>query len=306
MVIHDRGYSRWRGDRSRPVAATSVILRTGLRRSMAILFRRKLPAVGLLLGAYGPFVFALGFLMVKHYVLMNASAFPEATEFMQTDEMSEAFSASPQNLYWYLIAFQSPFVLIACILLGAGLIAEDRRSNALELYFSRPVSVAQYLTGKLSIIATLLAAVTVIPAGLLVLFDASMSAADPQQLIGKFGLLGKMLLAGSVIVVMPSLFIVAASSLTQRARNAAILFIGFVVMLELVLSNILVEVFSAPMFNLLKPGFNISQVMAWILGSDSNIDSAVPVWLSAAVLAVWVAVLVPLLVRRVRPVEVVA
>src|SRR6185436_5144430 len=88
MVIHDRGYARWRGDRSRPVAAVTVILRTGLRRSLAILFRRKLPAIGLLLGAYGMFVFALGFLIFKHYVLLNADTLPaQLAEFMRSDEV---------------------------------------------------------------------------------------------------------------------------------------------------------------------------------------------------------------------------
>ena len=81
---------------------------------------------------------------------------------------------------------------------------------------------------------------------------------------------------------------------------------GFVVMLELVISNILVEVFSEPAFYLLQITFNLSQVGAWLLGADSQINSRVPVWLSAVVLAAWVSVLVPLLVRRVRPVEVVA
>ena len=307
MVIHDRGYTRWRGDRSRPVAAVAVILRTGLRRSLAILFRRKLPAIGLLLGAYGMFVFALGFLIFKHYVLLNASTLPpELGEFMRSDEVAEIFSANPNNVFLYMVWWQLAFVVIACVLLGSGLIAEDRRSNALELYFSRPIGVAQYLMGKLATIGTLIAAVTVIPTVLLVLFDASMAVTDRSVLASKSALLGRTLLAGGVLVSMPSLFILAASSLTSRARNSAILFIGFVVMLEFVLSNILVEVFAEPLFHLLKPGYDISQVAAWILGADTWIDSDVPVWLSAAVLAAWVAVLVPLLVRRVRPVEVVA
>jgi len=205
-----------------------------------------------------------------------------------------------------MVWWQLAFVMIACILLGSGLIAEDRRSNALELYFSRPVSVAQYLMGKLATMAVLIAAVTVIPTFLLVLFDASMSATDRTVLAGKAALLGRTLLAGAVLVSIPSLFIVTASSLTLRARNAAILFLGLVVMLEFVLAGILVGVFSEPYFHLIRPGFNIFQVCAWLLGSQTNLDSSVPVWLSAVMLAAWVAVLVPLLVRRVRPVEVVA
>ncbi|HZL98880.1 MAG TPA: ABC transporter permease subunit [Planctomycetota bacterium] len=306
MVIHDRSYSRWKGDRSRPVAAFAVILRAGLRRSMSILFRRKLPALAMLLGAYGMFVFALGFLIVKHYVMTNAGAFPEAHEFLQNDEVAQVFSAQADKVYWYMLQMQAIFVVLTCVLLGAPLIAEDRRSNALELYFSRPVSISQYLLGKLAIIGTLIAAVTVIPAALLLFFDASLTAGDPAALWPKLKLLGRTLLAGAVLVAIPSLLILAASSLTERARNAAILFMAFVVMLELVVSNILVEVFSAPYFHLLQVGFNISQVAAWLLGAEQQVSSAVPVWLSALALAAWVAVLVPLLVRRVRPVEVVA
>jgi len=305
MVIHDRSYSRWKGDRSRPVAAAAVILRTGLRRSLAILFRRKLPAIGMLLGAYGMFVFSIGFLMVKHYVFMNAATIPNADQFL-TSDIAQAFSARPETVYWYMFQMQPTFVVLACVLLGAPLIAEDRRNNALELYFSRPVGVWQYLLGKLAVIGTLLAAVTLIPASLLVLFDASLSAGEPGALWAKLVLLGRTLLAGAVLVAIPSLLILAASSLTLRARNAAILFIGFVVMMEFVLSGILVEVFSEPFFHLMRFAFNISQVSAWILGDETHLDPVVPVWLSAVVLAAWVGLLVPLLARRVRPVEVVA
>jgi len=306
MVIHDRGYTRWNGDRSRPVGAIGIILRSGLRRSMATLFRRKLPAIGMLLGAYGTFVFAFVFLVIKHYMRMNAASFPEAAQEVLQSEMAEVISARPDTLFWYLFRFQLAFVALACVLLGAPLLAEDRRSNALELYFSRPVGVARYLLGKLAIIGTLLAAITVIPASVLLLFDASMTADQPGALVGKLILLGRMLLAGSVLLILPSLLILAASSLTQRPRNAAILFIGFILMLELVISEMLFNVFAEPYFHLLQVTFNVSQVGAWLLGATTEIDAGVPVWLSAVVLAGWVALLVPLLVRRVRPVEVVA
>ena len=307
MVIHDRSYSRWKGDRTRPVGATMVILRSGLRRSIAILFRRKLPALGLLLGAYGMFVFALGFLIFKHYVLLNAASLPSGlADFMRSDDVAEIFSANPDTVFLYMVWWQLAFVVITCVFLGSGLIAEDRRNNALELYFSRPVGVAQYLMGKLATIGTLIAAVTLIPAFVLVLFDTSMSVTDREVMATKALLLGRTLLAGLVLVIVPSLFILAASSLTARARNAAILFVASVVMLEFAISLTLVEVFSEPIFHLLRPGYDLSQVAAWLLGAQGYIDSAVPVWASAAVLAAWVAVLVPLIVRRVRPVEVVA
>ena len=39
MVIHDRSYSRWDGDRTRPVKAVPVILESGIKRGVATLFR---------------------------------------------------------------------------------------------------------------------------------------------------------------------------------------------------------------------------------------------------------------------------
>jgi ABC-type transport system involved in multi-copper enzyme maturation permease subunit len=307
MVIHDRSYSRWKGDKTAPVRATTVIVRAGLRRGIATLFRRKLPAILLILGAFGPFVFALGFLFVRHYILNNVDAFPEEiVRGLQSRELTEMTSANGENVYGYMFIVQWPFVLLACVLLGAGLVAEDRRANALELYLSRPMSLREYLAGRFGTIATFVAAVTVIPAALLVLVQLSLNWTLEGEAGRLSGLLLRTLLSGAIWVAVPSLLILATSSLCERARNAAILFLGIVVLLEFVASNILVEVFGNPSFYLLQIGFNCRQVGAWILDDPNDILSAVPVWQSAVVLAAWIAGCLTIMWRRVRPVEIVA
>ncbi|MGQ0551716.1 MAG: ABC transporter permease [Planctomycetota bacterium] len=307
MVIHDRSYSRWTGSRDGTVPAVSVLWSAGLRRGITILFRKKLPALLLLLAAYGPFIFMAGALYVRAYVLANADKFPVGlASALQEPEFAEMLAASPDNAFSYMFLFQWPFVLLGCVLLGSGLIAEDRRANALELYLSRPVTVRQYLLGKLAIIGTFLAAVTVIPAAVLILIGLSLSWGQPGEALALIELLGRTILAGAIWVAVPSLLIVTASALASRARNAAILWIAVVVMLEFVASNILIEVFGNERFSLLKIGFNVQQVGAWIMGSASNISKHVPVWQSALVLLGWVALCVPVMLRRVRPVEVVA
>ncbi len=55
------------------------------------------------------------------------------------------------------------FVTFMAGLVGAGLIADDLESMALTLYLSRPVSVADYLTAKAAILATLTALIAVLP-----------------------------------------------------------------------------------------------------------------------------------------------
>lgn len=306
MVIHDRSYSRWKGDRSTPVPAAALVLQAGIRRGVATLFRRKLPAVGLLMASFGPFLFFLGVIYVRAYILGNLDQYPAFAEWAQDDELAAMTTANPEWVYNYMFLAQWVFVAIACVLLGAPLIAEDRRANALELYLSRPVTARQYLLGKLGAIAVFVAAVTVVPAAVLILAQISVSWNDGAELLRLVELLLRTLLAGAVWVAIPSLTITTASSLTDRARNAAILWLGVVFMLEFVVSNILREVFNADGFWLLQFGFNVRQVINAVLGNDVDLVTTVPVWASALVLAGWVVLCLRVLRARVRPVEVVA
>ena len=52
---------------------------------------------------------------------------------------------------------------------GAGLIANDRRANALQIYLSKPLTRVEYIFGKLAILATFLLLVTWVPAIVLLL-----------------------------------------------------------------------------------------------------------------------------------------
>lgn len=307
MVIHDRSYSRWDGDRTRPVKAVPVILESGIKRGVATLFRRKIPALLLILGAYGSFVFFLGLIYFRYYVMQNAEKFPGGVaEAMQQEGIRAMTTASAETVFFYLFTMQWPFVLMACVMIGSGLISQDRRENALELYLSRPVTVRQYLLGKLGTIAFFIAIVTLVPALVLLLAQLSLSWGEPGEAGRLLGLIGRTLLAGTLWVAMPSIMITTASSLTQKARNAAILWLGVVIMLEFFISNILREVFANDSFYLLQVGFNVRQLAAWILGDTKDLLLTVPLWQSAAVLAGWCALCIPLMLKRVRPVEIVA
>ena len=79
-----------------------------------------------------------------------------------------------------------------------------------------------------------------------------------------------------------------------------------IVMLQFVISNILHEIFDADAFFLLQPGFNVQQIMTWVLGDTTDFNAKVPLWQSIAVLGLWVVACVPTMLKRVQPVEVVA
>jgi len=310
MAVYDRGYSRWDGDRTGGGSLAGVIMEAGIRRGGARFFKRKLVAVLLILYAFGAFLVWLGMLYARYYVLVNAEdlagTMSGAVEFFEDNELSRVIAVDGANLFAYLARFQLPVVAILLVMLGAGLIAEDRRTNALELYLSRPLGVGRYLVGKVGTMAFFLALVTLLPALVLVLADAMLSL-DPEPDWGaRAALLGRAAGAGAIVVLVPSMLVVAVSSLTRRGRNAAIALLGLLFVLEVVIAQVLQDVFRKPEFLLFSPVFNLRQSVAWTLGAADEIVADVPVWQSLAVLGGLLALCLAITLRRVRPVEVVA
>ena len=69
------------------------------------------------------------------------------------------------------------FVFFITIYVGAGLIAADRRANALQLYLSKPLTRWEYVAGKRAILFGFLVLVTFVPAvSLLLRVDCSRSS----------------------------------------------------------------------------------------------------------------------------------
>jgi ABC-type transport system involved in multi-copper enzyme maturation permease subunit len=311
MVIHDRSYARWEGDRSGAVRAAPVIAEQGIKKGMATIFRRKLIAVVLTILAFGPFVAGLILMYARYYVLANIEEFPEVAEFFQFEEIRVMTTVNPEYLFFYMCQVQWVFMMVACLMVGAGLVAEDRRDNALELYLSRPVTLAQYLLGKFCAIAFYLAILSVVPATVGVLAQMSLSWNEPGELARLGKLLPRTLAAGAVWVAVPSLLILAASSLAKKARNAAISFVAFLFLLEGPVSNALTEILNQPHFMLLSFRHNLAKTVSFLLGHVDYLDPGDPggvvaVWQSGVVLAGWCLLCLWLVRRRVQPVEIVA
>lgn len=305
MVVHDRSYSRWDGVRSQRPQAIWVIFERGVLTGLNVLFKRKLFAQLLSMAAYGPFLFAVGVLYVAFFVTTQ----PELAEWgqgIQDSGLLERVTPNGETAFFYLYRLQMTFVLVLCVLIGSGLIAEDRRTNALELYLSRPVWLLQYLLGKLSVVGFFIAMVSLVPAVLLVAVHMVLTGLDPELVPGQLELMGRVVVACVVPGLLLGLLVLAASSLTSRGRSASIVFVGFLVLLEGVVVNMVAETFRAAGTQLLSVGFNVGQVMAWVLDSPADLDPEVPVLHSAVVLAGWALLSLVIILRRVRPVEIVA
>ena len=105
---------------------------------------------------------------------------------------------------------------------GAGLIANDLKYNALQIYLSKPITWRDYLIGKLAVMVILLASITLIP-GLLLFIEHLLLVDDFSTFIREnYWIVGSIVLYSLIIIIPSSLLIVALSSLTSNARYAAI------------------------------------------------------------------------------------
>src|SRR5690606_5043489 len=114
MPIHDQGYRRYKGLRDGKGRAWLVIARAGIR---SLLEKRIF--LGLLLIAWAPFLYQT----VKVYLTAN---FAQLSMFAPTAQTFREF-----------LEHQEIFIFFITIYVGAGLIANDRRANALQIYLSK-------------------------------------------------------------------------------------------------------------------------------------------------------------------------
>ena len=102
--------------------------------------------LGLLLVSWLPF-------FVRAVQIYAAANLPQASFLAPTPEMFRQF-----------LDQQEIFVFFITVFAGSGLIANDRRANALQIYLSKPLTRAEYVFGKLVILTTFLLLVTWVPA----------------------------------------------------------------------------------------------------------------------------------------------
>lgn len=278
--IHDQSYRRYQGTRHAVGGAWSVIAWSGIRAMLA-----KRAYVFLLIFSWVPF-------------LVNAVRIYAATNFPQAGAI---FGVNPQMFRSFLDS-QGVFVFFMTIWAGAGLIANDRRANALQIYLSKPLLRSEYVGGKLAVLLVFLLTVTLVPGLLLLLLQVVFS--------GSFDFLGKNLylipsiILGSLVqVIVASTTMLALSSLSKSSRYAALLYTGAIF-------------FTDAVFNALRL-INGSTRMAWvsITANMAQITDVIfrqpgryetPWVVSLLVLVALVVLSLSVLERRVRGVEVVS
>jgi ABC-2 type transport system permease protein len=277
MPIHDQGYRRYAGRREAHGRTWLVIARAGV---MERLRERKF--LGLLLVAWLPF-------LVRSVQLYVAANYAQAS----------FLNATPSMFRDYL-AQQGVFVFFITLYVGSGLIANDRRANALQIYLSKPLSRVDYVVGKLATLLIFLTAVTWVP-GILLLVMQILFAGNLAFLKANLFLFPAITVFSAVTVLTSSFTMLALSSLSKSRRFVAVMYAGLIF-------------FTAAMYQALR---GITGTRAWVFISPGDVldvigdrifrstepENLLPIALVTVVVLVAASVFV--LERRVRGVEVV-
>jgi ABC-2 type transport system permease protein len=279
VPIHDQGYRRYGGERAPQGRSWAVIASAGVR---ALLARRAF--LGLLLVAWVPF-------LVRAVTMYMAANLPQAQ-----------FLAPTSATFRDFLGQQDVFVFFIAVYAGAGLIANDRRANALQIYLSKPLTRGEYVFGKLAILLTFLLLVTWVPASVLLVVQV-MFAGSLTFVVENLHLLPAITVASLVQALTVSFAMLALSSLTSSSRYAGVLYAGLV-FLSAAIYNVLYAVTRDSSWAWLSMSNNFAQVAAAVFRVTPAYDT--PWLLSLGVAAAVVAGSALVLARRVRAVEIVA
>jgi ABC-type transport system involved in multi-copper enzyme maturation permease subunit len=278
VPIHDQSYRRYRGEREPEGRAWAVIAAAGIKNMLA---KRKF--LGLLLIAWLPFIVRA----VQMYVAAN---FPQASMLAPNAETFRQF-----------LEQQGVFTFFITIFTGAGLIANDMRANALQIYLSKPLGRFEYIAGKFGVLAFFLMLVTWLPATMLLVIQI-VFAGNLAFLKANLFLVPAIIVATGIETIVLCMVMLALSSLSKSARFVGIMYAGMVFFTH-ALYGVVFVVTRNTKFSWMSLTGNLQHLGDLVFRVEPRYDT--PAWATVLALAVIVGGAAFVLERRVRGVEVV-
>src|SRR5712692_4272725 len=212
-----------------------------------------------------------------------------------------AFRAPNADMFRQFLEQQEIFVFFITVYGGAGLIAHDRRANALQIYLSKPLTRAEYVFGKLAILMAFLALVTWLPAIVLLIVQISF-AGNFTFFRNNIFLFPAITLFSFIQVTMVATAMLALSSLSKSSRYVGILYAA-VIFFTQAIYGVLYAVTRSTALSWISFSANLAQVGDVIFRQPLKYDTPWPV--SLMMIVGLIAISAVILERRVRGVEVV-
>jgi ABC-type transport system involved in multi-copper enzyme maturation permease subunit len=284
MPVYERGYKHWEPSGRRAAPPWWVIARRGIAEPL-----RRRSFLFLIVLAWVPAIVKGGILYFKY-------KFGQLADLVGGD-----WTAIDAAGIFSFLKWQKYFVLILLTIVGTRLIAKDRLENGLALYFARPLTLHDYVAGKLLIILFYYFMVTLFPLLALSVFGYLVTAGAAGLDMLLLTPLRAAFFCGLAGISM-SLILLAISSLGLRAVFITVGWMLLYLGTEQV-ANILVLIEGGWMRVVDFPA-QYFQAGAFLFGAGTDPDFSP--WISALLLLVYTLTAVWVLRLRIRPVEVVS
>lgn len=247
--------------------------------------------VSLLVGAMFYPLGCIGFVYLSNHAELLLDFGSEMKGFLQIDG----------NFFLIFMNVQGVFAILLTIISGQKLIAPDFSNGALQLYFSRPLSRAEYVLARMLVLLGLLSLITWIP-GVLI-FSLQSGMAGWSWFVQNWNL-GLGVFIGSLLwILLISLITLTCWAYIRRKimAEASILGVFFVLNAVARIFNDVLGVTWASFFN---PRQVIDQIWNGLLGiTPESGPTVLGCWIA---LVVMTALLLTVLRRKLRPVEVIS
>jgi ABC-2 type transport system permease protein len=286
MAVYRRGYHKYEGPMAGRWARMTVLPRFAWRR----LFQQRLVLALTVIAMIWPFLCALFIYLSNHADLLKGS-----------NKQFQDFIAVNGKFFLVFMNVQGLFAVILSALIGPGLIAPDLANNALPLYFSRPLSRMDYAFARLATLIGMLSIITWVPGLLLFGIQTGMAGSDWLKSNWR---LGSGIIAGFAVWLLLISMVALASSAYARLKivsGALVLAFFFVLSGASVMIN---GVFRVTWGHALNPTWAASRLWYAMLNVDPPAGPGVGV--CASVLTALICLLGFVLLRKLRPIEVIS
>lgn len=285
MAVFKRGYQRYAG----PLTGRWTRFMVLPRYAWARLYQQRLVILLTMLAFVWPLLCA-GFVYLTNNVALLQGFEPEFRQFIQVD--GRFFS-----IFMYV---QAGFAVFLAALAGPSLIAPDLANNALPLYLSRPLTRWKYALARLIVIIGMLSVITWVPG--LLLFALQVGLAGGWWFVANWTLGAGMVVGFLLWLLILSLVAMASSAYVKWRVVAAAVSLAFFFILTGI-AEMIDEVFRVTWGHIIDPAWAVNRVWCALLGVDP--PAGPDAMTSLLSLAGFVLVLVVVIERKLRPVEVV-
>lgn len=233
-------------------------------------------------------------MLIRLVQIYFTTRFTEARRILPVDD----------KVFFDFLSQQLPWMLLMSAYAGAGLIANDMRTGGLLLYLSRPLTIGDYILGKVSIVFASLSMVTLVPG--LVLFVGARALAPDVLGDASHLLLIPKIIAYALVMILPATgLVLVMSALARNARFAGLGFF-FVFVGSTVAAAIAWRATRSSYAGLVSLQATLRRVGEAIFGvKPSRMTAELPPEAAFAVLAILVIGCLYVLKTRVRAVEIV-